>query len=99
VRSRAEQTCSGASKASIGHLEGTSGIAGIVKAILVLEKGIIPPIATLENLNPAIDASFLNLEVSTTSLPLLFHCPFLLTIEVPQNIPAVAHRGSSAGVC
>lgn len=31
---------------------------------MVLEKGIIPPIANFEKLNPAIDAEFLNLEVS-----------------------------------
>ncbi|KAF2498730.1 putative polyketide synthase [Lophium mytilinum] len=59
----------GASKANIGHLEGTSGIAGVVKTILVLERGIVPPIADLDQLNPAIDAEFWNLTFPTTCVP------------------------------
>jgi acyl transferase domain-containing protein len=55
--------CSGALKSNIGHLEGSSGIAGLIKAVLVLEKGIIPPNANFENVNPLIDAEFFNLKV------------------------------------
>lgn len=33
----------GSVKANIGHLEGGSGLAGIIKTILTLEKGVIPP--------------------------------------------------------
>ncbi|KAI1126417.1 lovastatin nonaketide synthase [Nemania abortiva] len=51
----------GAVKANIGHLEGASGLAGVIKTILVLEKGIIPPIANLEHLNSKIDADRLHL--------------------------------------
>lgn len=54
---------SGALKSNIGHLEGGSGVAGIVKAIMVLEKGVIPPNANFENINPRIDADFLNIKV------------------------------------
>ena len=49
--------------ANVGHLEGTSGIAGIIKAILAVEKGIIPSNTNFEKLNPQIDAEFFNLEV------------------------------------
>lgn len=60
----ADGAFSGAVKSNIGHLEGTSGIAGIIKAILAVEKGIIPPNTNFERLNTRIDAEFFNLEVS-----------------------------------
>lgn len=53
----------GAVKANIGHLEGCSGLAGIIKTILVLEKGVIPPIAGLDSLNELIDAEGMHLKV------------------------------------
>ena len=33
----------GSLKSNIGHLESSSGLAGLLKAVLVLEKGLIPP--------------------------------------------------------
>ncbi|KAK1148135.1 Type I Iterative Polyketide synthase (PKS) [Aspergillus melleus] len=60
----------GAVKSNIGHLEGGSGIAGIIKTVLVLEKGIIPPISSnFERLNPQIDVEFLNIKIPTESIP------------------------------
>lgn len=53
----------GAVKANIGHLEGASGMTGIIKALLVLENRLIPPIAGLENLNSRIDEQGLRLRV------------------------------------
>ncbi|PVH93388.1 reducing type I polyketide synthase [Periconia macrospinosa] len=51
----------GSVKSNIGHLEGTSGLAGVVKTVLALEKATIPPNATLEQVNPAIDHEFYNI--------------------------------------
>jgi len=45
---------SGACKSNIGHLDGASGVAALIKTVLVLEKGLIPPNANFEQLNPRI---------------------------------------------
>ena len=71
---RSSRTCEdplyvGAVKSNVGHLEGASGIAGVIKAILVLEKAIIPPNASFERLNPAIDADFLRIKFPVEQTP------------------------------
>lgn len=38
----------GSIKANVGHLESTSGLAGVIKAILVLEKGMVPSTPSLK---------------------------------------------------
>ncbi|KAM6534493.1 hypothetical protein FALCPG4_004128 [Fusarium falciforme] len=68
-RSAEEPLYIGSIKANIGHLEGASGLAGIVKCILILERGIIPPNALLEKINPAIDAESYNITVPTQEVP------------------------------
>jgi acyl transferase domain-containing protein len=55
----------GALKSNIGHLEGASGIAGVIKTILVLENGVIPPNIWFEKPNPKIDADKFNFEFPT----------------------------------
>jgi acyl transferase domain-containing protein len=42
----------GTIKSNIGHTEGCAGLAGVLKAVLCLEKGLLPPNAGFENLNP-----------------------------------------------
>ncbi|KAJ3579321.1 hypothetical protein NPX13_g1244 [Xylaria arbuscula] len=59
----------GAVKSNIGHLEGTSGLAGVVKVIMALERGVIPPNTNFETLNPQIDADFLNLSFPMKAVP------------------------------
>ncbi|KAK4506626.1 hypothetical protein PRZ48_000358 [Zasmidium cellare] len=44
----------GSLKANIGHLEAAAGVAALIKSILVLEKGILPPNACFEKPNPNI---------------------------------------------
>lgn len=39
-------------KPNVGHSEGASGLTSIIKAALVLEKGVIPPNAHFLNPNP-----------------------------------------------
>lgn len=45
----------GAVKANIGHLDVCSGLAGMIKALLVLRHGVIPPMANFRRPNPALD--------------------------------------------
>ncbi|KAI0146370.1 ketoacyl-synt-domain-containing protein [Xylariaceae sp. FL1272] len=62
ARSLDEPLFLGSIKANIGHLEGSSGPASVVKAVMMLERGIIPPQALFNTLNPAIDAANNNLK-------------------------------------
>ncbi|KAI1817163.1 hypothetical protein GGS20DRAFT_582671 [Poronia punctata] len=69
ARSEDDPLYVGSIKSNIGHLEGSSGLAGIIKGMLVLEKGIIPPNAVFESLNPGIDAELFHLRVPTDCVP------------------------------
>jgi acyl transferase domain-containing protein/NADPH:quinone reductase-like Zn-dependent oxidoreductase len=44
----------GSVKTNIGHLEGASGLAGVIKTILMLENKLIPPNTNFEKPNPSI---------------------------------------------
>ncbi|TLD14471.1 hypothetical protein PspLS_11221 [Pyricularia sp. CBS 133598] len=58
----------GSVKSNIGHLEGASGLAGLIKIVLALEKAIIPPNADFEaNSNLHLDE--LKLQVPTEAVP------------------------------
>nr|APZ78844.1 polyketide synthase [Stigmatella aurantiaca] len=53
----------GSLKANIGHLEAAAGVAGLIKASLVLQHRQLPPQANLQKLNPAIAFESLGLRV------------------------------------
>ncbi|KGO73861.1 Acyl transferase/acyl hydrolase/lysophospholipase [Penicillium italicum] len=59
----------GAIKSSIGHLEGGSGVASIIKSILTLESGIIPANFDMKQTNPSIPAADWDIAFPTEALP------------------------------
>ncbi|MFC5800198.1 polyketide synthase [Streptomyces formicae] len=55
----------GSVKANIGHLEGAAGLIGLVKAVLVLQRGVIPKIAGLDRPDPALPGADASVAVAT----------------------------------
>jgi acyl transferase domain-containing protein/acyl-CoA synthetase (AMP-forming)/AMP-acid ligase II/surfactin synthase thioesterase subunit/acyl carrier protein len=55
----------GSVKASIGHLEAGAGIAGVMKVLLMLRHGQIPPQLHLQNINPAIKLAGSRFNIAT----------------------------------
>lgn len=60
----------GSVKTNLGHMEPASGMAGLIKSLLILKNRMVPPSLHLTTPNPKIDFSGLNLEVVTQSRPL-----------------------------
>ena len=58
----------GSIKTNIGHLEPASGLAGVLKALLSLNHGVLPPSLHFDEPNPHIDFDRLNLTVCNESL-------------------------------
>jgi len=56
----------GSVKSNIGHLEGAAGVASLMKAVLVLRHGAIPPSLHFSSPNPAIDWPASQLQVANT---------------------------------
>lgn len=55
----------GGIKTVIGHTEGTAGIAGLMKASLAVQHGIIPPNMLFEKLSPRVAPFYKNLKIPT----------------------------------
>ena len=54
-RSAEDPLLVGSVKSNVGHSEGASALASIMKVVLALENGAIPPVFNLETLNPNIN--------------------------------------------
>jgi acyl transferase domain-containing protein len=69
-RSRDREPCAlGAVKANIGHTDATAGIAGLLKVILAMRHGVLPPSINLDQLNPMIDFSGGPFMIQTDATP------------------------------
>ncbi|KAF4624420.1 hypothetical protein G7Y89_g13751 [Cudoniella acicularis] len=69
-----KKTCSkplliGSIKSNMGHSEPSSGIAGVMKAVLAVERGVIPPTIGIKTLNPNVDLKDGRLKIVTESTP------------------------------
>ncbi|KAL3473255.1 hypothetical protein BJX99DRAFT_261563 [Aspergillus californicus] len=59
----------GSIKANLGHSESTSGLAGVIKTVLALEKSIIPPLAGLETVKPELELMLESGEIILPQMP------------------------------
>ncbi|MET9799091.1 SDR family oxidoreductase, partial [Nocardiopsis alba] len=59
----------GSVKANIGHLEPASGMAGLVKVLLCMRHGVVPPLAGYERPSPRLDLAAAGLTVNTEAVP------------------------------
>lgn len=76
-------------KSNIGHLEGAAGVAGLIKAIMVLEKGVIPPNINFERPNPKILVDKWNIKVGQTLPDFLLFTDYLCsTVSTSTNAMA-----------
>ena len=60
----------GSVKTNVGHLESAAGVAGVIKAALVLERGVIPKHLHFRNPNPSLDWDRLPLQVTSSMMDL-----------------------------
>jgi acyl transferase domain-containing protein/NADPH:quinone reductase-like Zn-dependent oxidoreductase/short-subunit dehydrogenase/acyl carrier protein len=69
-RGRRDRRCGlGSVKSNVGHLEAAAGIAGLLKVILALERGSIPPSLHCERPNPRIPFAETPFEVVREATP------------------------------
>ena len=59
----------GSGKANVGHLESAAGITGLIKAVLAVKNGVVPPNINFDKPNPNIPLDALNLRVPTRPEP------------------------------
>ncbi|CAD6441950.1 228653fb-a531-47f2-9fd6-a60750073651 [Sclerotinia trifoliorum] len=80
----------GSVKTNLGHSEAVSGISSVIKVILSLEKGLIPPTIGIKNINPALRLEERNVSVVTG--------PIILPLRVPirASINSFGYGGANS---
>ncbi len=85
----------GSVKTNIGHLEGSAGVAGVIKGVLVVERGFIPKHLNFVAPNPKIDFEKMKLKVhfpftqNHFSLSNLTYIGFRLRMSCPHGLHRV----------
>jgi len=75
----------GSIKTVIGHTEGAAGLAGLIKASLMVQNGIIVPNLLFNRLNPDIEPYYKNLRVPVSLMP---------WPKIPEGVPRRASVNS-----
>ncbi|TFL18397.1 non-ribosomal peptide synthetase/type I polyketide synthase [Jannaschia formosa] len=95
----------GAVKGNLGHLDAAAGIAGLIKAVLVLRNRTVPPVAHHAVPNPQIDLTGTGFRIPTAPAPWVSDAPrragvsafgvggsnaHVVLEEAPARVPAAA---------
>lgn len=56
-------------KGNIGHTEGASGVAGLIKTLLMLQRKAIPRQVSFQRINPKIEMDFAQCRIPTDTMP------------------------------
>ncbi|MEE1836251.1 beta-ketoacyl synthase N-terminal-like domain-containing protein [Streptomyces sp. SP17KL33] len=59
----------GALKAGVGHLDAAAGVAALIRALLVVRSGVIPPVAGFTEPNPLLETGDCPLYIPTEAVP------------------------------
>ena len=102
-RARKQPLPIGSVKTNLGHLEPVSGLAGLLKAVLALKHGVLPPSLHFATPNPHIDFAALNLRVAVAPLPLASDRPLRAAVNSfgfgGANAHAILQAPVLPGVC
>src|ERR1035437_10123804 len=97
------QVVVGAVKANVGHLDACAGLAGWIKALLVVDSGQVPPVAGFSELNPLLETTGSPLVVPSVAGPWLGPEPPRASVSafgiggtnahvIVEQAPVLAHR-------
>lgn len=88
----------GSIKANLGHSESTSGLAGVIKTVMALEKSVIPPVSGLELVKPSLYNMLESGDIIVSYYTALVSL-WLTFYSAPKRASSVASIRPSIGVC